>query len=608
MKPTGFRRRLAALTVPLMASACAVGPNYHQPAAPALPSYTPDPLPPKTVAADGEAQTFVFGADISGQWWTLFHSAELNRLIDTGLANNPTLEASQQTLIEAEENERAEQGAFFPSLSGSFQGERTRISSAELASAGDTGAASAGSVTVPPFALYNATLSVSYSPDVFGGIRRQVESLQAQTDYEQFELEAAYLTLTANIVTAAVTEASYRAQIDATNQIIAADQRQLAILNTQVSLGGVPKANLLSERASLETEQATLPPLESALAQTRNELADYVGAFPPNFHEADFTLASLHLPGDLPVSLPSDLVNQRPDIQAAAAQLHEASAAVGVATANMLPQISLTADVGHEALNTATLFTPQTLMWSLVGGITQPIFEGGELDAKRKASIAALRASGAQYQATVLSAFQNVANALQALQYDAATLQAAQLAEQEAGKSLAVTQDQYQLGGQPFTAVLTAQATYQNDVIARVRAQAARLTDTAALFQALGGGWWHRNDLAPGAQNCCDVFHEIDTPPAVPAAPAQAAPAQAAPVQASVTVPASAPAAGPAVAAAPVTPAPVMAQPAAAQPVAAQPVAAAPALAAAPSSPQAVSAAPAQAEPSAAAQDSGVIR
>jgi NodT family efflux transporter outer membrane factor (OMF) lipoprotein len=530
----------------------------------------------------------------------------LNKLIDAGLANNPTLDASQQTLIEAEENERAGQGSFFPSISGSFQGERQRISSAELASAGQTGTASAANVTIPPFALYNASFSLSYSPDVFGGIRRQVESLQAQTDYQRFELEAAYLTLTANIVTAAVTEASYRAQIDATNQIIAADKRQLGILNTQVSLGGVPKANLLSEQASLETEQATLPPLQSGLAQTRNELADYVGTFPADFHEADFTLATLHLPGDVPVSLPSDLVNQRPDIQAAAAQLHEASAAVGVATANMLPQISLTADVGHEALNTATLFTPQTLLWSLVGGITQPIFEGGELDAKRKASIAALRAAGAQYQATVLSAFESVANALQVLQYDAATLQAAQLAEQESGKSLAVTQDQYQLGGQPFTAVLTAQATYQNNVIARVKAQAARLSDTAALFQALGGGWWHRDDLTPAAQDCCDVFHEISTPPA-----------EQAPVQASVAAPAAAPAAA-AVAPVAVAPAPVVAQPVVAEPAAVTPVAAPPpappaALAVEPSSAQPgpaapVQAGPSQAEPSAAAQDSGVIR
>jgi NodT family efflux transporter outer membrane factor (OMF) lipoprotein len=540
--------------LPLGLAACAVGPDYHQPAAPAVNAYTADQLPASGAAADGVAQRFVSGADISGSWWTLFHSPELNRLIDTALANNPTLAASQQTLIEAEENVRAEQGSFLPTLSGSFQDERTRISSAELASSGNTTAAG-GAFTVPPFTLYNATLSVSYSPDVFGGVRRQVESLQGQADYERYELEAAYLTLTANVVTAAVTEASYRAQIDATNQIIASDQRQLDILNRQFALGGVPKANLLSEQATLAQTQATLPPLESQLTQTRNQLADYVGAFPADFHETDFTLADLHLPPDVPVSLPSALVNQRPDVQAAAAQLQTASANVGVATANMLPQISLTADVGHEGLDTASLFTPQTLLWSLVAGVTQPIFEGGTLNARRLSAVAALRASGAQYQATVLTAFQNVADALQVLQYDAATLQSAELAEQASAKSLAVTQDQVQLGGQPFTAELTAQTAYQNAVITRVKAQATRLSDTAALFQALGGGWWNRQDVSPAAAQCCRMIPALSQPstqaatPPAPTAPIQTAPG--APIQitpAIVSAPVQAAPASPAVA------------------------------------------------------------
>jgi NodT family efflux transporter outer membrane factor (OMF) lipoprotein len=558
MKPAGFHRLVLPLTLPLAMAACAVGPDYHQPAAPDVAGYTPDALPAATGAADGTAQHFVTGADISGDWWTLFHSPALNALIDTALAHNPTLAASQQTLIEAQENVRAAEGAAVPSLSGSLQDQRSRISSAELASQGD---AAAANQTLPPLTLYNATLSISYGLDVFGGLRRQVEGYRAQVDYQKYELEAAYLSLTANIVTAAVTEASYRAQIDATNQIIAADQRQMDILNSQVALGGVPRANLLSEQATLSATEATLPPLESQLARTRNELADYVGALPANFHESDFTLASLNLPADVPVSLPSALVNQRPDIQAAAAQLHQASANVGVATANMLPQITLTADVGHEGLNTASLFTPQTLLWSLVAGVTQPIFEGGTLDAKRLSAIAALRASGAQYQATVLSAFQDVANALQVLQYDAATLQSAELAEQESGKSLAVTQDQYQLGGQPFTAVLTAQTSYQNAVITRVKAQAARLADTAALFQALGGGWWNRQDISPAVQDCCGII------PTLPDVSAPAAP----------IVQAAAPASGPAPA---------------------QPDAAAPP----------VAAGPGPAQPSAAAQDNGVIR
>jgi NodT family efflux transporter outer membrane factor (OMF) lipoprotein len=503
MKPTGFLFRVVQAVGLLAFSGCAVGMNFQAPTAPAVAQYTPAPLPAETLQAAGLAQKFAPGAEISGQWWSLFHSPELNSLIDTALAHNPTLTASQQTLIEAEENVRAEEGSFLPSLSGSGQAEREQISSAQLASEGaGTGA---GNASVPPFALYNATLSLSYTLDVFGGVRRQVESLQAQADYEHFELEAAYLTLTANIVTAAVTEASLNAQVDATNTIIAAEEKQLSILNSQVSLGGAPMANVLSEQATLSSTEATLPPLQAQLAEERNQLADYVGAFPANFHEADFTLAALNLPPDVPVSLPSALLAQRPDIAAAAAQLHEASANVGVATANMLPQITLSADVGHDALSTATLFTPQTLLWSLVAGVTQPIFEGGALNAKRKSAVAAFRAAGAQYQSTVLSAFQNVADALQVLQFDAETLNAAQAAAAAAAKSLAVIQDQVQLGGEPFTAELTAQTTYQNALISEVKAQAARLADTAALFQALGGGWWNRQDAGSAAQ-CCGII------------------------------------------------------------------------------------------------------
>jgi NodT family efflux transporter outer membrane factor (OMF) lipoprotein len=508
MKPTGFLHR-AATFVPLFGlAACAVGPDYHTPAAPAVSAFTPSALPAATAAADGVSQTFLSGADIAGDWWSLYHSPQLNALVTAGLANNPTLGAAQQTLIEAEENLRAEQGSFFPTISGNFQAERERISSAQLASAGGTatGGSAVTNANIPPFSLLNATLSLSYTPDVFGGVRRQVEGLAAQADYQRYELEASYLTLTANIVTAAIAEASLHAQIDATNLVLADEQSQLDILNRQAVLGGVPVADVLSQEATLANTRATLPPLLAQLAQERDLLATYVGVLPANFHEADFTLAALQLPEQVPVSLPSSLVGQRPDIAAAAAQLHTASANVGVATANMLPQITLSADVGHEALDAGSLFTPQTLLWSLVGGITQPIFEGGTLSAKRKAAVAAFRASGLQYQATVISAFQNVADALQVLQYDADALAAASAAADAAKKSLTVTQAQYRLGGQPLSQVLIAQTTYQNAVVTQAKAQASRLADTAALFQALGGGWWHRQDVTQAAQTCCGII------------------------------------------------------------------------------------------------------
>ncbi len=457
-------------------------------------------MPASTVAAAGTAQNFNPGADIAGDWWTLFKSPELNSLIENALQRNPTLAAAQATLLEAEENYRADVSVLLPSVSASFQDQRERQSNAQSAT---FSGGKETKVSQSPFSLYNASLSLSYSLNLFGGATRGLESLQAQSEFQRYELEAAYLSLTANIVTAAVNEASLQAQIDATNNVIAAEAKSLNILNNQVNLGGVAAAQLLQQQATLAAAQATLPPLQSQLAQARNQLAAYAGTFPGDFHIADFRLEDLHLPADLPVSVPSAILAQRPDIAAAAAQLHEATANVGVADANLLPQITLSASVGQEALTAGALFTPQNLLWSLVAGITQPIFEGGQLLAKRKAALAALQVAGAQYQSTVITAFQNVADALEILQFDAATLKAAQTAEDAARESLNVTQNQYQLGGQPFTAVLTAQTTYQNAAIARVKATATRLADTAALYQALGGGWWHRHDVTV---SCCGII------------------------------------------------------------------------------------------------------
>ena len=478
---------------------CAVGPDYRHPAAPDV-ALTPQPLASSTAKAGGQVQNFVPGADIPGDWWHLFQSPQLDALIAGAFKQNPNLTAAQETLLEAEENVRAAQGSLLPTLSGSFGVQRDKGSGAALAAFGN---GSAGETSLPAYTLYNASLSVSYSLDVFGGERRQIENIVATADYERWELEAAYLTLTANIVTAAVNEASLNVQIEATQKLVADEGQLLSILQTQASLGGVAQAQVLQQQATLAQQEATLPPLQAQLAQAQNQLAAYAGQFPGNFHLQSFTLRDLKLPTDIPVSLPSAIVAQRPDIAAAAAQLHEASANVGVADANLLPQIKLTAEVGHESLTPDTLFTPQTLLWNLVAGITQPIFEGGQLLAQRKAAIAALRVAGAQYQSTVIGAFQNVADALSALQYDADTLSAAQAARAAAAQSLAVTEAQYKLGGQPFSSVLTAQVTYQNALVAEVKARAARLSDTAALYQALGGGWWHRQDVTV---QCCGII------------------------------------------------------------------------------------------------------
>lgn len=476
---------------------CAVGPNYHHPAPPNVP-LTARPLPAATVKADGVAQRFEIGGRIEGDWWRLYRSPQLDALIKNALANNPNLKAAQATLLQAEESLRAAHGALLPTISANAGIQRDKASTAGKAA---FGGASGGAV-VPAYTLHSASLSVSYPLDVFGGQRRQIENVAAQAAYQRWQLEASYLTLTSNIVTAAVNEAALNAQISATQTLIADETQLLTLLQTQVRLGGAAPTQLLQQQAQLAQQEATLPPLESELAQAQNQLAAYAGQFPGDFSVRSFTLDDLTLPQVIPVSLPSALVAQRPDIQAAAAQLHEATANVGVATANLLPQITLSADIGHEALAASSLFTPQSLLWSLVASATQPLFEGGALIAQRKEAVYAMQAAAARYQSTVISAFQNVADALSALQYDAKTLAAADAAASAARQSLAVTKTQYRLGGVAFASVLTAEITYQGALINEVKAKAARLSDTAALYQALGGGWWNRQDIA---RQCCGV-------------------------------------------------------------------------------------------------------
>lgn len=491
MKPTGFHS-CVFVALALALPGCAVGPDYHAPVAPTAP-LTAAP------AMGARDQTFTSGADIQGDWWTLFRAPELNALVAAGLQNSPTLVAAQAALTQSRETLRADYGVLIPSVGASAGVTRQQDSNATLVTQGGSAAK-----TLAPYTLYNGSLSISYAVDVFGGARRAVENQEALVEVQRDELEAAYLTLTGNIVTAAVQEAALGAQIDAETQVIAAEQQSYNILNTQVQLGGASPTALLQQQAVLAQAQATLPPLEATQAQQRNALAALTGQLPGNFHAHDLTLADFTLPANVPVSLPSAIVAQRPDIRAAAAQLHAATAEVGVADAEMLPQITLSADIGHDALTTGTLFTPQTLLWSLVAGISQPIFEGGELSAKRKVALAALQGAGASYQETVITGFQNVADALTALQYDALTLQAAQSAADAAQASLNATQNQYSLGAQPFTAVLLAQTSYQTAALELARAKAARLTDTAALYVALGGGWWHRQDDT--APPCCGVI------------------------------------------------------------------------------------------------------
>jgi NodT family efflux transporter outer membrane factor (OMF) lipoprotein len=474
----------------MLVAGCAVGPDFHRPEAPTEAGYTPEPLPAETASADvrgGVAQRFELDRDIEGEWWTLFQSPALSVLIEQAFAANPNLEVAQSALRQARENVAAQEGAFYPAVTGNVSTTRQKISGVTF---GIPGLSSI-------FNVNTANVSVSYLLDVFGGTRRQVESLAAQAEFQRFQLEAAYLTLASDVVVSVVQEASLRAQIAATQDIIDIESQQLDVLQHQFELGGASRAAVLAQAATLAQTRATLPPLAKQLAQERNLIATLAGRFPNDPPAETFELSTLYLPQELPLSLPSRLVEQRPDIRSAEALLHSASAQVGVATANMLPQITLTGQYGAISTGNPLAGLP---VWSIGAGLTQPLFRGGELLHARRAAVAAYEEAAAQYRSTVLTAFQNVADALRALQSDADALSAQVVAERAAADSLDIARRQFQLGAINYLLLLNAEQTYQQAHIALVQAQANRYADTAALFQALGGGWWNRRDVAAADQ------------------------------------------------------------------------------------------------------------
>jgi NodT family efflux transporter outer membrane factor (OMF) lipoprotein len=476
-------------------SACAVGPNFKAPPPPQTPGFVgPGQLPAQTSAPptpEDQAQRFVEGLDIQGQWWTLFQSPQLDALIERGLANSPTLEAAAAALRQANETFAAQRGSYYPSVSGTISPQRQKVPGVAF------GAPQEGSIM---YTLNQAEVNVSYTLDAFGGIRRQVEALGAQAEYEKFALEGAYLTLTANIVTAAIAEASLRAQIEATQGIAQSQQTQLDITQRRLRSGGASRVDVLQQQTIVQNTLATLPPLRIQLAQAQNLLAAYVGALPADYSGPEFTLESLKLPIELPVSLPSKLVEQRPDVREFSAMLHESTAQVGVATANMLPQITLSGSYGGEAVSFSDVFSPASAIWSLAASLTQPIFKGGQLTHQRRAAVAAAEQAAANYRATVITAFQNVSDTLHALLGDADAVAAEVAAQSTAAESLRLVQVQYQSGAASYLQVLSSEQNYQTATIALIKARAQRYADTAALFQALGGGWWNRSDVANSIQ------------------------------------------------------------------------------------------------------------
>jgi len=475
-------------------AACAVGPDYHAPVPPAAGIYTERPQPERTEAAavrGGEAQRFEVGAKISAEWWTLFGSPELDGLMRTALSGHPTLAAAQAALRQAEENLNAQYAVLYPSVDVGLSAKRQRI----------TGAAF-GNPAIPSslFNLYNASVNVSYAIDVAGGARRELEALQAGIDFQRFQLEATYLSLTANIATTAFRAASLREQIRATRDIVDSQERQAQLVEKQFDLGALSRADVLAQRAQLAQTRANLPPLEKALAQTRNQLAVLVGKFPDEARLPELDLSAFQLPQNLPVSLPSDLVRQRPDIRAAETVLRQTNARIGVAQALMFPQLSISGSYGVGATNTANLFDRGNLLWNIGASVLQPIFHAGQLQARKRGAQAAYDQAFAQYQQTVLAAFQNVADVLFALEFDAIALKAQADAEAAARESLDMTTKQLQFGSASYLALFNAQRQYEQAKIGLVQAQAARYADTAALFQALGGGWWSRDEQKKKSQ------------------------------------------------------------------------------------------------------------
>jgi NodT family efflux transporter outer membrane factor (OMF) lipoprotein len=493
-----FRTALA-VGVAVALAGCAVGPDYKRPQAPQAQTYSPTPVTSDTAPASGpagESQHLIASMDISGQWWTLFHSEPLNGLIDDALKHNADVEAAHASLQAAWEVVYAQRGAYFPTVNGSFNPTRQ-----DLAPDVASGVASNASL----YNLTTAQVSVSYMLDIWGLNRRQVEAATAQANQQRFQLEATYLTLTSNLVNAAIQEASLRGQIDLTQRIIDEQEKILATLRRQQTLGDVAEAAVAAQVATLEQSRGTLPPLDKQLAQQRDLLATLTGRTPDQRIDATFQLDALSLPQELPLSLPAQLVDQRPDVRAAEEQLHAASADVGVAIANRLPNVQIDASFGNASERMSQLFKAGSGFWSVGATVTEPLFDGGTLKHKQRGAEAAYRQAAAQYRSTVLGAMQNVADTLHAIDADARELAAAERAEQAASHSLEIARRQLALGDLSESAMLNAQLTWQQTALTLVQAKAARYADTVALFQALGGGWWHRQDVGSVASSADHV-------------------------------------------------------------------------------------------------------
>jgi NodT family efflux transporter outer membrane factor (OMF) lipoprotein len=505
-------RTALLVSVAAFVAGCAVGPRYHRPEAPANAGYAPAPLLETSASASihgGEVQRLVSGRDIPFEWWELFKSPALNALVERAFRANPTIASAQAALVQAQEMVYAQQGYFFPTIAANYNFERQKIAG-NLTVDNVPGVEGDGKNFLPPvqnldtyphthpffYNLHTAQLTVGFVPDVFGANWRQVETLAAQTDAQRFALEATYVTLASNVVAAAVQEASLRAQLEATRQIIEADTKSLQILRDQFRLGLAMRIDVAAQEAALGQAKMLLPPLQMQLEQTRDLIRALVGNLPNQEVPETFELDALQLPPELPLSLPAKIIEQRPDVRAAEAQLHAANAQVGVAVAAMLPQFSITGNGGGNADQFSWMFRSGGPFSTIVGGVTQPLFAGGTLLHTKRAADAALKQAAAQYESTVIAAYQNVADTLHASLSDAEALAADVDAENSAKVTYDLTRRQMEVGYANYLALLSAETAYNQALLTRVQAQATRYGDTIALFQALGGGWWNRKELA----------------------------------------------------------------------------------------------------------------
>lgn len=484
------------LFLAFLLSGCAAGPDFKRPAAPTATRYAPQPSQVRS-----GAQSFVPDMQIPRDWWALFQSAKLNALIERAIKANPDIDAAQASLREAQQNVIAQQGFFYPTVGVSYSPSRNKL-------AGNMGGNSPGvqnngtniQVVNNKPAYYNfhvAQLTVGYVPDLFGLQRRRTESAKAQLEEQQMQLQATYITLASNVVAAAFQEASLRAQIAAVQRVIAINVENLDIMQKQLALGYVAQIDVAAQEALLAQARQALPPLDNQLEQTRDLIRALAGNTPDVDVPETFELADFNLPRNLPLTLPSKLVEQRPDVRIAEAQLHDASAQYGVAIANRLPQFSIVAAMGGMAAAPDWMFRAGGGFFTLAGNVAQTIFDGGTLRAQSRAAEQVLNQSAAQYRGTVIAALQNVADTLHAIDADADALKAATAAEQAGRKVLDLTQAQYRLGYVSYQNLLIAEQNYQLSSISLIQAQTARLGDTAALYQALGGGWWNEKDQQP---------------------------------------------------------------------------------------------------------------